>query len=88
MIMYLGAFLFLLFFVMLAPQSRAYLGALAAGVSTFMTVWAPFSYMLLMIIFGTICAGMYMIHSWPKRVDPENPMAKYRREAEATMEDD
>jgi len=78
--MFIGAILFVLIFVMLAPQSRAFLAGLLAGLSTFMTAWAPFSYALLGIVLAALFAGIYVIHSWPEHVEPENPMAKYRRE--------
>jgi hypothetical protein len=78
--MYLGLFLFMLTFILLAPQSRAFLGSLFVGVSAFMTGWAPFSYLLVLILFGALFAGLYIIQTWPAHVEPESPMAKYRRE--------
>lgn len=80
---YLGLFLFLLTFVLITPPCRAYLGTVGLGVSTFLTAYAPFSYLLLMILISAVIIGFYLLHTWPKRVEPENPMAKYRREAEA-----
>ena len=88
MFMYLGAFLFLTTFILLAPQPRAYLTGIAAGLTGFMSAWAPFSYLIVMIMLAAMCAGIYVIQSWPKRVDAENPMTKYRREAEAPVEED
>jgi hypothetical protein len=78
--MFLGAFLFILFFVMIAPQSQAYVLGLASGAATWITAWAPFSYALLLILLIAPFAGMHLVRTWPERVDPENPMAKYRRE--------
>ncbi|MCU1234839.1 MAG: hypothetical protein JWP63_2806 [Candidatus Solibacter sp.] len=75
--MYLGAILFVLIFVMLTPQAQAFLGS----VLTFMTAWAPYSYIFLLIMFGLMFAGYYVIRTWPEHVEPESPMAKYRREA-------
>jgi hypothetical protein len=40
--MFLGAFLFILFFVMIAPQSQAYVLGLANGAGTWIAAWAPF----------------------------------------------
>jgi hypothetical protein len=34
----------------------------------------------LLIVLAAPFAGMYIVHTWPQRVDEENPMAKYRRE--------
>ena len=79
--MYLGAILFVLIFILLAPQTRAFLEGTVMGLIAFMTAWAPFSYILLLILLGCLFAGVYIVHSWPAHVEPENPMAKYRREA-------
>ena len=78
--MFLGIILFALIFVALAPQSRAFLAGLAAGAGAFLTAWSPFSYVLLLILVAAPCVGMYVVHTWPQRVDEENPLAKYRRE--------
>jgi hypothetical protein len=78
---FLGAVLFALIFLMLAPQTQGYLGSVQAGLFAFMSSWAPFSYLLLLILLGAFFAGMYMIKTWPQHVEPENPMAKYRRDA-------
>ncbi len=78
--MCLGVVMFVLVFVLIAPQSRAFLLTLATGASAFLTAWAPFSYILLLILLAAPCVGMYIVHSWPQRVEEENPMAKYRRE--------
>jgi len=48
--MFLGAFLFILLFVMIAPQSQAYVLGLAGGAGTWIAAWAPFSYILLLIL--------------------------------------
>jgi hypothetical protein len=79
--MFLGAILFLIIFILLAPQSRAFLTGLMVNFGTLMTAWAPFSYILVALLLGTLFAGLYVIQSWPAHVEPENPMAKYRREA-------
>jgi len=79
--MFLGAILFMLIFVLLAPQSRAFLGNLTVNFAAFLTAWAPFSYVLLLVLISALFAGLWLIHSWPKYVEPENPMAKYRRDS-------
>ena len=78
--MFLGAFLFTMFFVLLAPQTRNFLGGVLLGAAKFIQDWAPFSYIVLLILFAAFVAGVYLIRTWPVRVDPENPMAKYNRE--------
>jgi hypothetical protein len=79
--MYLGAILFVLIFALLTPQTHAFLDATVTGIMSFITSWAPFSYILLLVLVGCLFAGLYVIQSWPAHVEPENPMAKYRREA-------
>ncbi|GEM_PF-1929771 len=77
---YLGAILFILIFVLIAPQSRIFLLGLATGAGVWIANWAPFSYILLLILLAAPFVGMYLVHTAPPRVDEENPMAKYRRE--------
>ena len=77
---YLGPILFILMFALLAARTRTFLLGLATGASAFITAWAPFSYIFLLILLAAACVGMYLVHTWPPRVDEENPMAKYRRE--------
>ena len=78
--MLLGLILFVLVIVLVAPQSQAFLIKLASGAGTFLTAWAPFSYILLLLLLAAFCVGIYLVHTWPQRIDEENPMAKYRRE--------
>jgi hypothetical protein len=78
--MFLGALLFVLIFVLIAPQSQAFMLGLANGAGAWLTAWAPFSYVLLLILLVAPVAGMYVVRTWPERVEPENPMAKYRKE--------
>jgi hypothetical protein len=43
--------------------------------------WAPFSYIIILIIIAAPFVSIKIMNSWPKRVEPEDPMAKYRKEA-------
>ena len=85
--MFLGGALFILFFVLMTPQCQAFLHVTAVSTSTFIGEWAPVSYILLAIIVAGPFAAMYVVHTWPQRVEPENPMAKYRRE-QPSVDDD
>jgi hypothetical protein len=78
--MLIGLILFVLFFIVLMPQSRTFLLASAAGVGAWLAEWAPFSYLLMLIVLAAPFAGVYLMRTWPQREEPENPMAKYRRE--------
>jgi hypothetical protein len=77
---FLGAILFVLIFVMIAPQTRIFLLGLATGAGAWIADWAPFSYILLLILLAAPFAGMHLVRTAPLRVDEENPMAKYRKE--------
>ena len=78
--MFLGAVLFILFFVLITPQSRIFLLGLATAAGVWIADWAPFSYILLLILLAAPFLGMHLVRTWPVRVEEENPMAKYRRE--------
>jgi len=78
--MFIGACLFVLIFLLISPPSRAFLLASMTGTSAWIASWAPFSYILLAIAAVAPIVGIYIIKSWPVHVEPENPMAKYRRE--------
>ena len=85
--MFAGAILFILIFVLLMPQAQAFLHGSAESATSFLHAWAPFSYVLLVILLiGPLAAG-YLMHSWPKHEVPENPMTKYRRESPSADDD-
>lgn len=84
---FLGAILFVLIFVMIAPQTRIFLLGLATGAGVWIADWAPFSYILLLILLAAPFAGMHLVRTAPLRVDEENPMAKYRKENPAAEDD-
>jgi hypothetical protein len=72
--------MFVLVFVVIAPQSRIFLAGLAAGAGSWIAAWAPISYILLLILLAASVAGIYLLRTWPVRVDEGNPMAKYRKD--------
>ena len=78
--MFLRPALFLLVFVLIAPQSRSYLGSCLANAGEWIGAWAPFSYILLLMLPVAGLASVYIVKKWPVHIEPENPMAKYRKE--------
>jgi hypothetical protein len=84
---YIGLILFMLIFVLMAPQSRAFLAGAAAGAGAWISGWAPFSYILLMILVVSPFVAIHLVRTWPARVEEENPMAKYRKENPAAEDD-
>jgi len=85
--MFLAAALFVLIFVLLMPQCQAFFHSSAEGAAAFMTAWAPFSYIVMGLLLIGPMAAMYLMHTWPKHVEPENPMAKYRRDSPSADDD-
>ncbi|HTS62132.1 MAG TPA: hypothetical protein VMH28_08905 [Candidatus Acidoferrales bacterium] len=78
--MFKGATLFALVFILIAPQSRAFLLDVFTKTGENLNAWAPFSYLVVAILVAAVIASVYMMKTWPERQEPENPMAKYRRE--------
>lgn len=86
--MYLGLILFILTFVVIAPKSQVFLLGLATSAGAWMSAWAPFSYVLLMILLVSPFVGIYLLRTWPERVEEESPMAKYLRESPVDQDED
>lgn len=83
----LGAILFLVFFLMIAPASRDAIFGMFLHAKDWIILWAPYSYALvLLVILAPIAAHQVLVH-WPAPVEPENPMARYKREAETLDQD-
>ena len=78
--MFLGTILFTVVVLLIAPQSRLFIMACLANASGFIDHFAPFSYILMMGLVVATFGFVYVLKSWPKSEEPENPMAKYRRE--------
>ena len=86
MIAYIGCALFGLIFILMTAKSNGTLGARVDATLDWMHSWAPFSYILLLILLAAPIVCLRIMHSWPKRVEPEDPMAKYRH-AKDVLED-
>ena len=76
----LGLVLFVLVFLMISPSSRNFIGGHLDSAMDQINAWAPFSYVLLAMVGISPIAAMIVINTWPKRVEPEDPMAKYRKQ--------
>lgn len=82
----LGTVLFALFFVLLAPKTRTMLGGVVTGAGDWIVKWAPFSYVLLMIVVIVPAVAAFLVIKWPQPAEPENPLARYKA-AEDVIED-
>jgi len=74
----LGPALFFLVIILIAPSSRALIGVWMADAGKWMASWAPFSYILLMLLLIAPFVSLLIMHRWPKIPEPENPLAKYK----------
>ena len=75
---YVGCILFGLIFLAITATSTGSLGARMGQMATWVHAWAPFSYILLLILLAAPVVSFKIMHSWPKHVEPEDPMARYR----------
>jgi hypothetical protein len=75
-----GSALFMLVFVGIAPQSRAFLGNVFNHTAEFLIAWSPFSYILLAMFLAGPLVSVFVMKTWPEKEEPENPLAKYKNE--------
>ncbi len=78
--MFKGAALFMLVFIGIAPQSRAFLSAVFTSTGENLKAWAPFSYIIVGGLLAAPFVSLYVMKTWPAREEPENPLAKYKNE--------
>ena len=78
MMSYVGCILFGLMFLVITAKTTGSLGARVDQTLVWIHAWAPFSYLLILIVLVSPIASFKIMSSWPKHVEPEDPMAKYR----------
>ena len=71
---------FLLAFLLLAPKSRALLGAWLGDAGKWMAAWAPFSYVIVLVVLLAPIVSFVMMARWPHHVEPPNPMSRYKQD--------
>jgi len=84
---YIGCVLFALIFLLMSAVETGSLQERMAHTLDWIHRWAPYSYVVIAIV---VLAPMLMVrvmHSWPARKEPEDPMAKYRRQAAQGLEE-
>jgi hypothetical protein len=84
---YIGCILFGLMFVIMAAQSDGSLQQRIDHTFAWIHGWAPFSYLIILLILISPVIMLKVMNSWPKRVEPENPMAKYRHPNDVVEDD-
>jgi len=83
---YIGCALFGLIFLLMTAHANGAMGSRVSAMLDWLHGWAPFSYLILGMLLLAPIACIKVMHSWPKRKEPEDPMAKYRH-ATDVMED-
>ena len=73
-----GAFIFLLFFLLIAPQTRGFLTGVLGQSGDWIQNSAPFSYIILGALLAAGFFSLYLMIHWPKVEEPENPLARYK----------
>ncbi len=82
----LGAILFLIFFLLIAPQTRGMITGMLGQSGDWIGHYAPFSYILLALIAAAGVFSMNLMLRWPKIPEPDNPLAKYKRDELADVD--
>ncbi len=75
-----GAILFLVFFLLIAPKTRGIIMGMMGQSGDWLTHYAPFSYLILTLIGVAGVLSLALMVRWPKTPEPENPLAKYKRD--------
>lgn len=74
--------MFALFFVLIAPKSRAWLGGVMDGAGDWIEKWAPYSYLVLALVVIVPTVAALLLIKWPQAPEPENPLARYKDAAD------
>jgi len=75
-----GAVLFLVFFLLIAPKTRGIIMGMLGHSGDWLNQYAPFSYLVLAVIGAAGILALTLMVRWPKIPEPENPLAKYKRD--------
>jgi hypothetical protein len=75
-----GTVAFTVLILLIAPKTRALLTGWMDNAQNWVVAWAPLSYLLIALLILAPVAAFLVMTSWPKPVEPENPMAKYKHE--------
>lgn len=75
-----GAVLFLVFFLLIAPKTRGIIMGMMGQSGDWISHYAPFSYLVLTLVAAAGFLALTLMVRWPKIPEPENPLAKYKRD--------
>jgi hypothetical protein len=71
---------FLIFFLLITPKCRALLAGWMGDAGNWIVAWAPISYLIVALVAMAAIAALLLMVKWPKPVEPENPLARYKSE--------
>jgi cytochrome c-type biogenesis protein CcmH/NrfG len=76
----IGAVIFLVFFLLIAPSTRKILTGMLGQSGDWIANWAPFSYIILALLLVAGFFSLYLMAHWPRVQEPENPLARYKND--------
>lgn len=84
---YIGCALFGLFFLVMTAQSNGSLHDHMTQTLSWINGWAPFSYIIIVLMLVSGVIAMRTMLTWPEQEQPEDPMAQLRHETAGVPED-
>ena len=75
-----GTVAFTILILLIAPKTRAMFTGWVGDAQNWTVAWAPFSYLIIAFLIMAPLAALVLMVKWPKPVEPENPLAKYKHE--------
>jgi choline-glycine betaine transporter len=76
----IGPLAFMLFFVLMSPESRGRIGDAIGAVTNWIAVNRPGSYLVVAAFAACALLAFLLIVRWPHRQDEVSPLVQYRRE--------
>jgi hypothetical protein len=70
---------FLIIFVFMIPKIRDPLLQRLGGAGDWIVKYAPYSFIVLAVFLAATIAALVLMIKWPGVVEPENPLAKYKK---------
>jgi hypothetical protein len=79
--MFKGALLFLAVFVVITPQSRTFIVKIASQASENVDQLGSYGYLIIGLMVALVLFSILWVKLAPNKVDPRNPMEKFKKEA-------
>jgi cytochrome c-type biogenesis protein CcmH/NrfG len=69
-------------FLLIAPAPRHAILGMLSHTEDWIIAWAPLSYIALMLVVLPAVGAYLLMARWPAPAEPDNPLARYKKEAE------